>query len=139
MIDYSTKVVEKVYSFSNMSDGSREDYQNQLINGRHYVKFGIKQAVTLVGVLYKVYDPSVKLYKHVLHVGVAKQHPSDIVVSKQLGMETAHENALISPACVMEVGSKWHRRHFIQFAKTYIDGLNLQFVKTAEELRLEQR
>ena len=138
MIDYSTKTIEKVYSYSNVNDETRRGSQLQLINGRRYLKFGLYQTVTLVGVLYKVYDPSVKLFKHVLHVGVSKQHPSDIVVSKQLGMEIAHENALINPVCIMEVGSNWHRYHFVEFAKLYIDGLDLQFVKTSEELNNQQ-
>ncbi len=136
MVDYLSKEVEKVYSFSTISD-DRMGVKLVKVNGRDYAKYGTYQAVTLVGILYNVFDPSVKRYKKILHVGIAKQNPRDLVVSKDIAYEVAHEHALMNPQCVMEVGNDWRKRNFTEFARNYVSAMNLQFVKTAQELTLE--
>ena len=137
MVDYLSKEVEKVYSFSTIAE---ERYGAKLVkvNGRDYTKYGTYQAVTLVGILYNVYDPSVSRNKKMLHVGVAKQNPRDLVVSKDIAYEVAHERALMEPQCVMEVGDNWRKCHFTEFARNYVNSMELQFVKTAQELALEK-
>ena len=136
MVDYLSKEVEKVYSFSTISE-DRFGAKLVKVNGRDYTKYGTYQAVTLVGILYNVYDPSVKRFKKMLHVGVAKQNTRDLVVSKDIAYEVAHENALINPHCVMEVGDNWRKKNFTEFARNYVNAMELQFVKTAQELKLE--
>jgi len=132
-MSFLTKEVEKVYSFSTISDDRFASHQ-VVINGRQYYKLGQEQAVTLVGVLYNIFDPSVKQYKKVLHVGVAKQHPSDIEVNKELAYEVAHERALMDPQVTMEVGANWRKYNFTQFARNYVDAMKLQLVRTPEEI-----
>ena len=128
------KNVEKVYSFSTIAE-DRFGKKFVKINGRDYVKLGQYQAVTLVGVLFKVDSPSNEPNKYVLQVGLAKQHPSDIVIDKALAYEHAHENALMDPVCVMEVGPDWTQWNFTTFARSYVNSLRLNFVKTAQELK----
>ena len=137
MVDYLSKEVEKVYSFSTISE-DRFGAKLVKVNGRDYTKYGTYQAVTLVGILYNVFDPSVSHYKKMLHVGVAKQNPRDLVVSKNIAYEVAHENALINPQCVMGVGDNWRKQNFTEFARNYVSAMDLQFVKTAQELALEK-
>ena len=60
------------------------------------------------------------------------------LVSKDIAYEVAHENALINPQCVMEVGDNWRKFHFTEFARNYVSAMDLQFVKTAQEIKLER-
>lgn len=137
MVDYLSKEVEKVYSFSTIAE-DRYGVKEVKVNGRDYAKYGTYQAVTLVGILYNVFDPSVKRVKKILHVGVAKQNPRDLVISKEIAYEVAHENALMNPQCVMEVGDNWRKCNFTDFARNYVAAMNLQFIKTAQEIALEK-
>lgn len=139
MVDYLTKKIEKVYSFSTITDSHRYGAKTIKVNGRDYSKYGTYQAVTLVGILYNVFDPSIKRYKKILHVGVAKQNPRDLVISKEIAYEVAHNYALIEPQCVMEVGDNWRKVNFTDFARNYISAMDLEFVKTAKELEDEQK
>ena len=125
-----TKEIIKTYTTSN---GDREGQKLVRILGRDYVKFGTYQAVTLVGDLCEVYDADVKRSKTVLFVGVAKQHPTDIKIDKELAYETAHMNAMFNPAMIIEVGEEFTQYNFREFAKNYIDTLKLSFVKTQAE------
>ena len=127
-----TKETLKTYSYTT-SNGNREGSKLVRILGRDYVKFGVYQAVTLVGNLCEVYDADVKRLKTVLFVGVAKQHPSDIKIDKELAYETANLNAMFNPAMIIEVGTNFTQYNFREFAKNYIDTLDLQFVRTTAE------
>ena len=37
----------------------------------------------------------------------------------------------------MEVGDNWRKKNFTEFARNYVGAMDLQFVKTAQELKLE--
>lgn len=128
-----TKEILKTYSYTT-SNGNRESSALVRINGRDYIKFGTLQAVTLVGDLCEVYDADVKRNKTVLFVGVARQHPRDIKIDKELAYETAHLNALFNPQMIIEVGENFTQYNFREFAKNYVDTLKLQFVKTVQEI-----
>lgn len=127
-----TKEILKTYSYTT-SNGNRESSALVRINGRDYIKFGTLQAVTLVGDLCEVYDADVKRNKTVLFVGVARQHPRDIKIDKELAYETAHLNALLNPQMIIEVGECFTQYNFREFAKNYVDTLKLEFVKTQAE------
>ena len=132
-----TKEILKTYSYTTSND-DREGSALVKINGRDYVKFGTLQAVTLVGDLCEVYDADVKRNRTVLFVGVARQHPRDIKIDKELAYETAHLNALFDPQMVIEVGEAFTQYNFREFAKNYIDTLKLQFVKTVQEIKEDE-
>ena len=129
---------------------NRDVYADVSINGRHYRKYGTLQAVTFVGNLYKVgcsgegYWPkeqgpiqTSKNEKYVLVVGMAKQHPYDTKVNKELGYEVAHENALDNPCMVIEVQGKFTKRRFVDLVEYYLDTMKLEFIKTRGEIIAE--
>ena len=128
-----TKEILKTYSYTT-SNGNREGSMFVKMNGRDYVKFGTFQAVTLVGDLCEVYDADVKRDRTVLFVGVARLHPRDIKIDKELAYETAHLNALFNPQMIIEVGEAFTQYNFREFAKNYVDTLKLEFVKTTQEI-----
>ena len=108
-----------------------------VVNGRTYYKIGQLQAVTMVGNLYKCYDPNVESFKYMLMVGVAKQHPRDLKITKQEGLEIANEKAYSCPSIVMEVPSDFTKEQFQMFADCYVEFAmikHLQLVKTNKEL-----
>lgn len=131
-----TKEILKSFSYTTAT-GNREGTAIVRINGRNYVKMGTLQAVTLVGDLCEVYDADVKLKKKVLFVGVARQHPCDRKIDKELAYEVAHLNALMNPQMIIEVGSEFTKYNFKVFAENYIDTLKLEFIKTTEEIEEE--
>ena len=128
-----TKDFLQNYSYTTINT-NREGVKEVKIDGRRYLKLGVYQAVTLVGDLFDVYDADVKRNRKMLFVGVSKQHPRDLSVDKELAYETAHLNALESPAIIMEVGPEFCGHDFRHLASTYVKSLRLQFVKTREEI-----
>ena len=131
-MEFFNKRLIKSFQYSTLKS-NRDGHKVMSINGRTYIKCGVYQAVTLVGNLYSVYDPSVKQYKHILHVGVTRQHPDDLVTDKKLAVEMAATNAFIAPAITMEVGPNFDKYVWEDLCHVYINSLNLEFVKTREE------
>ena len=129
-----TKDLLNTWSYSTMSH-DRSGYKFVKISGRDYIKLGDYQAVTLVGNLYDVYDADVKHSKKMLFVGVARQHPRDLNARKEVGYEVANTAAYEDPQIVMEVGPNFTAFNFREFAKNYIDSLDLNFVATPTELK----
>lgn len=120
------------------------------INGRKYDKYGTLQAVAFVGNLYKVgiegegYWPrekgpikTNKNNKYVLFVGMSKQHPCDTKINKQLGYEIAMVNAMESPIMVIEIQGKFTYRRFKNIVENYLANMNLEFIKTRQEIIAE--
>lgn len=128
-----TKNLLETFSYSTINQ-DRSGEMIVKINGRDYIKLGTYQAVTLVGNLYEIYDADVKSYKTVLFVGATKQHPRDIMVNKELAYEEANLKSLLNPTIIMEVGPNFCQHDFRRIASTYVDTLNLKFVKTRQEI-----
>ena len=128
-----TKDFIETFSYSTMNH-NREGEMFVRIDGRDYIKFGTYQAVTLVGNLYEVYDADVKRNKTVLYVGVTRQHPCDTVSNKEVAYEEAMLKALMEPQMVIEVGPKFRKSDFLNFAKAYIRTMKLKFLKTNQEI-----
>lgn len=135
-MDFLTKDLVKTFSYSTANN--YRNYEKQMVvNGRTYYKIGQLQAVTMVGNLYKCYDPNVESFKYMLMVGVAKQHPRDLKITKQEGLEIANEKAYSCPSIVMEVPSDFTKEQFQMFADCYVEFAmikHLQLVKTNKEL-----
>lgn len=136
-MDFLTKDLVKTFSYSTMNEWRNMEKQ-MVVNGRTYVKFGQAQVVTLVGNLYKCWDPIVESYKNVLMVGVAKQHPCDLKITKRDGYEVANEKAYASPSIVMEVDHGFNKEKFNVIAMCYIETMNLSMVKTPKEIEDEK-
>ena len=101
--------------------------------GRTYNKIGQETASTVVGNIYKIFDPSLKLNKYLMIVGVARQHPNDNVAKRDIGVEIASENAMMSPKATIEFDRLISLDEFKEFAKMYISTFNTEFVRTADE------
>lgn len=138
-MDFLTKDLVKSFSFSTANNWGTYE-KRMVVNGRTYYKMGQYQAVTMVGNLYKCFDPNVESFKYMLMVGVAKQHPRDLKITKQEGLEVANEKAYACPSIVMEVSSDFTKEQFQMFAECYIDFAmrkHLEFVKTPKEIANE--
>ena len=78
-LDFLRKDLVETFYFTNVND-NRTYVNREIVNGREVDVRGQVCATTLIGLLYRVYDPSVESYKYILHVGVANQGNADAVV-----------------------------------------------------------
>ena len=76
-LDFLRKDLIETFYYTNMFE-DRSTESKEVVNGREIMIKGQACATTLIGLLYHVYDPSVKSYKYILHIGVAS--PLSILV-----------------------------------------------------------
>ena len=93
----STKELIKTYTYDDIHTDRKGERVN-VVKGRTVIELGTKAATSFVGNLYRVYDYSVKSYKQLLLVGVAKQ-PLDNGNGEfeETIYEEAMENAWVDP------------------------------------------
>lgn len=113
--------------------------QRVVINGRKYLKEGVETGAAFVGNVWKVYDPSVKRFKYMLNVGVAKQHPTDINVKKEEGYELANERAFVEPQMTLTFDNNIGELDFVRLCKMYYQSMKTQMVNTKEENLLKEK
>ena len=93
----STKELIKTYTYDDIHTDRRDERVN-VVKGRTVIELGTRAATSFVGNLYRVYDYSVKSYKQLLLVGVAKQPLDGGGIDFEDSMyERAAENAWIDP------------------------------------------
>ena len=95
----STKELIKTYTYDDIHTDRKGERVN-VVKGRTVIELGTKAATSFVGNLYRVYDYSVKSYKQLLLVGVAKQPLSGDFTDSEFEdnmYEEAMENAWINP------------------------------------------
>lgn len=93
----STKELIKTYTYDDIHTDRKGERVN-VVKGRTVIELGTKAATSFVGNLYRVYDYSVKSYKQLLLVGVAKQPLDGGGIDFEDSMyEEAAENAWINP------------------------------------------
>ena len=93
----STKELIKTYTYDDIH-ADRRDERVKVVKGRTVIELGTKAATSFVGNLYRVYDYSVKSYKQLLLVGVAKQPLDNGNGEFEEAMyEEATENAWVNP------------------------------------------
>ena len=93
----STKELIKTYTYDDIH-ADRRDERVKVVKGRTVIELGTRAATSFVGNLYRVYDYSVKSYKQLLLVGVAKQPLDGGGIDFEDSMyEEAAENAWINP------------------------------------------
>ena len=93
----STKELIKTYTYDDIHTDRRDERVN-VVKGRTLIELGTRAATSFVGNLYRVYDYSVKSYKQLLLVGVAKQPLDGGGIDFEESMyEEAAENAWINP------------------------------------------
>ena len=93
----STKELIKTYTYDDIHTDRRDERVN-VVKGRTVIELGTRAATSFVGNLYRVYDYSVKSYKQLLLVGVAKQPLDGGGIDFEDSMyEEAAENAWVNP------------------------------------------
>lgn len=135
--DFLRKELVRTYNYST-ANFDRSGYIDYVENGRKYTKYGTWQAITYIGLLYKVYDTKQKMYKYVLHVGMSKQHPNDTRTNKDIAYEIAYENALIEPTITITWDQKPTSYDCMNIITSHLSNVKLKMMKTKEEIKLEK-
>lgn len=136
-LDFLRKDLVETFYFTNVDDNCT--YANrEIVNGREVDVRGQVCATTLIGLLYRVYDPSVESYKYILHVGVANQGNADAVVDVDEEYEEAYINALMNPQIQYVIGDDYTSFDWKVFSLAILSTQPKRFVLTDEEVRIAQ-
>lgn len=128
--DFSTKTLIDSFTYTTITN-NREAATEVVIDGRNYTKWGTLQAVTIVGNLYEDNDGN-----RIMLCGIARQHPNDTRCNKQVAYEVAQLRALSDPDLVINTVPKYiNNFNFSRMMSWYVDGMNLEFIKTKEEIK----
>ena len=138
MIDWLNKELIGSGSWNNIKK-NREEFKEERINGRLYVKYGINCATTVSYFIYKVYDPSVESFKYAYMLGVARQNPGDTVIDKEEGVEIASFKAMDNPSIVLIYDYMIPHGQLMTIIEQYVMTLPVRFVKTKAEMKAENR
>lgn len=136
-LDFLRKDHIRSYVFTNVND-DRYGVNRERINGRVTTFEGQLCATTLVGLLYRVYDPSVESYKYILHVGVANQQREDADVDENEEYEKAYINALTNPQARLVLSEKYENFDWESYAKAIVSAQPKELVLTDNELAMYQ-
>lgn len=136
----STKELVRTYSFNNICS-NRTSQKESVIKGRTVIELGTKTATSFVGNLYRVFDRSVKSFKYLLLVGVAKQNPDmfnqDYVITEEDAEEVAALNAILNPVLSYVIDEPFKDDYFIDLCIVMDEMMPLTFVMTPEECGLK--
>lgn len=135
-MNYLRKELVDSFVFSD-ANTNRELSKEVVINGRPYTKYGTRTATTIVANLYKVWDPSVEQNKYVAIFGSARQHPCDVKINKEEGIEVANTNANANPCMNVVFENKPTVDALANFADAYIASIEPKFIKTRQEMIAE--
>lgn len=136
-LDFLRKDLVETFYFTNVND-NRTYANREIVNGREVDVKGQVCATTLIGLLYRVYDPSVESYKYILHVGVANQGNADAVVDVDEEYEEAYTNALMNPQIQYVIGDDYTSFDWKVFSLAILSTQPKRFVLTDEEVRIAQ-
>lgn len=132
--DMSTKELVRSYSYNDIYT-NRNDERVSVVKGRTIVELGTRTATTFVGNLYKVFDSSVKSYKYLLLVGVARQSQyCNTPVDEEEAVERAAENAQINPVLTYIVEQEFNDDYFIDLCIVMTEIMPTKFILTDEEM-----
>ena len=131
---FLTKKLIRTFDWDNLSK-NRSITEEVCINGRKYFKTGVTTATTVVGNLYLVYDQSVKRNKYILLVGIARQHPNDLRIKRNEGVEIANLKSLDTPTMQIEFDHEVTWDEFKELTEWYVDYQSPKFLKTSEEIK----
>ena len=138
----STKELIKTYTYDDIHTDRRGEHV-KVVKGRTVIELGTKAATSFVGNLYRVYDYSVKSYKQLLLVGVAKQ-PLDNGNGEfeETIYEEAMENAWVDPMVKIVLDDIEDSRvpinedYFIDLCIVLSEMMNVRLLMTDEEMGL---
>ena len=138
----STKELIKTYTYDDIHTDRRGE-RTKVVKGRTVIELGTKAATSFVGNLYRVYDYSVKSYKQLLLVGVAKQ-PLDNGNGEfeETIYEEAMENAWVDPMVKIVLDDIEDSRvpinedYFIDLCIVLSEMMKVRLLMTDEEMGL---
>ena len=138
----STKELIKTYTYDDIH-ADRRDERVKVVKGRTVIELGTRAATSFVGNLYRVYDYSVKSYKQLLLVGVAKQ-PLDNGNGEfeETIYEEATENAWVDPMVkivlddVEDSNAPISEDYFIDLCIVLSEMMKVRLLMTDEEMGL---
>lgn len=138
----STKELIKTYTYDDIH-ADRRDERVKVVKGRTVIELGTRAATSFVGNLYRVYDYSVKSYKQLLLVGVAKQ-PLDSGNGEfeETIYEEAMENAWVDPMVKIVLDDIEDSRvpinedYFIDLCIVLSEMMKVRLLMTDEEMGL---
>ena len=138
----STKELIKTYTYDDIH-ADRRDERVKVVKGRTVIELGTRAATSFVGNLYRVYDYSVKSYKQLLLVGVAKQ-PLDGECGEfeEAMYEEAMENAWVDPMVKIVLDDIEDSRvpinedYFIDLCIVLSEMMKVRLLMTDEEMGL---
>lgn len=138
----STKELIKTYTYDDIHTDRRDERTN-VVKGRTVIELGTRAATSFVGNLYRVYDYSVKSYKQLLLVGVAKQ-PLDNGNGEfeETIHEEAMENAWVDPMVKIVLDDIEDSRvpinedYFIDLCIVLSEMMKVRLLMTDEEMGL---
>ena len=137
-LDMSTKELIKTYYYTDIFC-NRADERMHVVKGRTLIELGTRTATSFVGNLYRVYDYSVKSYKQLLLVGVAKQNTDDRMHDELEGVleEKASVNAWVKPSLKLILdtdGEPFNEDYFLDLCIVIRELMPMEFLLTDEEL-----
>lgn len=138
----STKELIKTYTYDDIHTDRRGE-RVKVVKGRTVIELGTRAATSFVGNLYRVYDYSVKSYKQLLLVGVAKQ-PLDNGNGEfeETIYEEAMENAWVDPMVKIVLDDIEDSRvpinedYFIDLCIVLSEMMKVRLLMTDEEMGL---
>ena len=136
--DFLTKKLIRTFDWNDLGY-DRSISEEVCINGRKYLKTGVSTSTTVVGNLYLVYDQSVKRDKYVLLVGIARQHPNDLQVTRNEGIEVANLKSLDTPVMQSEFDHEVTWEECVELAELYVEHQTPRFLKTSEEIKQSRK
>ena len=131
--DLLTKELVRTYTFNDIYC-NRNDELRKVIKGRTIIELGTRIATTFVGNLYKVYDSSVKSFKYLLLVGVARQNQEyDSAITVEEAEEAAALNCFENPILRYYVEEPFSEDYFTDLCIVMREMMPVKFIKTPEE------
>lgn len=138
----STKELIRTYTYDDIHTDRRGE-RVKLVKGRTVIELGTRAATSFVGNLYRVYDYSVKSYKQLLLVGVAKQ-PLDCEYGEfeEAMHEEAMENAWVNPMVKIVLDDMDDSRvpinedYFMDLCIVLSEMMKVELLLTTEEMGL---
>lgn len=129
----STKELVMSYSYNDIHTDRRAE-RTSVVKGRTVIELGTRTATSFVGNLYRVFDSSVKSFKYLLLVGVARQNPLyDQPISETEAEELAAVNAQIKPIMTLVVDEVFDEDYFIDLCIVLTEIMPTKFILTDEE------
>ena len=108
--------------------------ENVLVNGHPAIVTYAKPLAVMLGIVYKVWDPSSKSLKYVLNIGIGEQDVNDNVKpSEQELLEDAAVNARISP-CISVTFDEMPETPLFEDLCTIYMNANKKYVRSIEEV-----